>query len=447
MAGLVLSAAMEKSVSEIMTAAVSNFLQIECVLSSPTNPKLVINVRYINHLDIVQDFISNYTDNIELDIELTPAEYFDAIDNYQDLKCTLHFYNINKVTSIRIGRVLSFDSRFIFKNKQDLMKQYSRASLIRKEGEPLLEKHISTRIPITAQLMDPVIYNVRRTQMNFIARDVTMSDTLHLLTELVGLKKIYLVPPDNKTKYTNMILPPMLSVAEAFGYLQKDLGKGVYYKGFNYYFTNGIMYIYPLYEINPPSPNTVHIYRIGKDLWMGADSYHIYKGKDLHFVSNMEAIDKDSIELNLENYGSAFLIQNGKQVPDNWTYVDTKSKLQIAKNGIKTVQLNTKAGSVTDSYIPKFKFSSDNDYVHTSELASNNVVLMQAGWANAVPFALNPGWKIVWHYDDKDTYMTKTGTCLSVVYTIRQANRMTERNYICSANIRLQLAPEPDIIK
>ena len=452
MPGLLLSAALEKAVSEIMSTATSNFMQVECILSSPTDAKVAIALPYIKSLDIVQDFSTAYADMIELDIELAPDDYLLAIDNYQDLKCTIHLYAVNKITNKRLNRILTFDSRFVFKNRADLLKNYSRASLVPAKGAPILEKHRSLRIPITAQLMDPVVYDARRTQVNFVARNVTMEDTIHLLTDMIGIKKLYLVPPDNTTIFGNMIIPPMLSIAEAYGYLQGDNGKGVYYKGFNYYVTNGVLYVYPMYEVNPTSPKTVNIYRIGKNAWLGADSYHIYKNGDLHFVSNTEAANKDSIELNLENYGSMFLIQNGKQIPDNWTYINKKSQLQIADAGVRTVTTNSKAGVITDSYIPKFKFSSDNAYTHTSELASNNVVIMQAGWKNAVPFSFIPGWKCIVHYDGSDDkgngiYTTRTGTCIGVVYSITPVSRLTERNYACSANFRLQLSPDEDIVK
>lgn len=431
-----LSTTLNASVEEIITSSSSNLMKIDCTLSSPNNSEFSITINKIYNLNIVQDFVDSYMDFIEIDFELTPTQYIEAIDNYQDLRCNLTISSTDKETLDKDTILDSYEYKIIFNEKMDIFKDYNSSDLIPTDTVAQQESHLSQRIPVTAQLVDPETYELRKRQFNFILRSCTVEDVLHFIANLLGISKVHIVTPDNTTLYNNFIIPPMLNFSNIFTYIHEKYG--IYDEGLTYYYSDSVLYVYPIYKTEElVSDITAHVYQVGKNNLVGQDGYHYYLEDDIHLISNTGSINQAMIEQGMENTGTAFMIQDGSNIIDKWRCVE-EDGFTIPITGVEVVGLDTDEGMSTDTHHPQFKFSSANKHIHLSELSKITKTPINIGWQQAIPFTFKPGWKVKYHYDGADgEYNVDEATCVSVNYHIKPNERLTEQVYTCYADINL----------
>lgn len=446
-----LSVAMLKNVNTIMSTATSNFMTLQVALYSTTDAKFqkelgnsggaANDISRIKSLSIVQNFRENYRDVIELEFEVVPQEFFDIIDHSQNLMCNIVVRNIDiPMGNEEAKPLLQLKYRVIIKNKTDLLKQYARGDLVPTASTGDLPQHHNIFLTMTVELIDQIAYTARKQQFNFINRGVSINDTLHLLAKSLGAKQVYIVPPDNIKLYNNLIVPPMSNLSEVFTFLQYSRGKGVYEKGLSYYYTNDVIYIYPCYETNPQSPKTTHIYNVGEDKFLGSNAFHNIQADETHLITTSSPKNIELVDLGLENTGSAYLVQYGEKIVDRWMKLDSKGVCTVPKANFTLLSLNTKAGVTTDVYSPKFKYSADNIYAHTSDLSQyNRTKITNLIWRHAMPFTFRPGYRVMYHYDGDGVYQTRTGMCEAIVYMITKAERLGKQVYGCVASMQLSI--------
>lgn len=431
----ILSDGLKSSTENILTNSTSQIMLITCTLSSPDNPDFNITINQIKSLDTIQSYSDTYMDYIEIEFDLTPTDYQQVMQNYQNLNCSITISSTNLNTTDEQNILHTFEYKFIMQNKEDIFKNVPSSNLIASSTTGTLEHHNSTYIPVTAQLVDPIIYKIRQQQINFILNQASVKDTLHFLAYLFGIKDVHIIAPDNTTKYNTIIVPPMMNFSNVFNYIHRKYG--VYNQGFNYYYSNGILYIYPAFKVSGiESPSTIHIYQVGNNHLSGADSYHYFDNLDLHLISNTSANNKQLLDQQLENIGSSFIVQNGNNVIDNWRIVNADGSFTIPDTGIQAFQIDTDKGIETDTHHPLFKFSNNNTFMHMSELSQVNLTPITLGWEHAVLFSFKPGWKVCYHYDDQDNiYKIDDGICTSVTYSIKPIQQLDKQMYTCKAQI------------
>ena len=70
-------------------------------------------------------------------------------------------------------------------------------------------------------LIDPAACDTRHIKINAILHDVTIEDVLHWAAYQFGFTRVNMVKPTNTIKYSNLVIPPMQSIATLFPYLQQ----------------------------------------------------------------------------------------------------------------------------------------------------------------------------------------------------------------------------------
>lgn len=446
-----LSAAMLDSITKIFNAENSNLMTIQADIYSHQDTTFQMRLgnplgasaelTRIRELHFVQEFIENYRDRIELTFDITPAEYLELYNRSQNLMCSLVIRNIDRITNEESDDVvLSLVTRVILKDKQDLLKRYSLGDLVPTENTGELMQHHQHIFQTSVELIDPEVYLARKIQLTGLFRNNTPNDIMHLIAQQLKVAKVYIVPPDNTMSYNNYLLPPMLNLEDVFTYMQNGRGKGVYYKGLNYYLSNGVLYIYPAYETDLKSPKTIHIYNIGPGKLDGGDSYHKIIDGEIHLISNTLTTNVDLIEEGMENIGSSYLVQDGGNIVDNWTVYEN-GKFKLNSRHISELMLQTTKGMTADAYSPKFKFSYGNVFNVASQLSFfNRSIVSNLVWKHAIPFAFKPGWRVMYHYDGDGVYQTRSGTCESVKYSLLRASRLTKQTFGCLASIQLSIS-------
>jgi hypothetical protein len=280
--------------------------------------------------------------------------------------------------------------------------------------------------------------------MHSILRYVDMDTTIRYVTDMMGVTKTAIFPADNKKNYENMIIPPMLDITDMFDFLQNGSGKGVYNKGLGYYFTRGVMYIYPLYETEVSSPKVVNIYHTTRNLHQGMYTYHRIDGDNIHILNNQEVEYKDYTEEGLENAASDIIMAKGEQMIDKWRSVVEGRKFNIPETNTELVSATTKKGVVDDVFTPKYALSKENPYQIREEILREQIAKVTTSWPNALPFTFKPGWKVCYHTDAAAGYRKQNGIPANVIYTIDKIGRPdSSENYLyaCSCTFTLHVTP------
>ena len=445
-----MSPSMRASVEKIMAVAQPGMLKIKCVFSSMKNGLFRYEVEQIFDMAIVQNFVTEYADYLTVEFTCSPTEYQKLYNNTQDLWCDIEFRNVGITSFLSIKPILKLRLRAIIKGKKDITKHYPREDLGITDDNNILsgiksmserfgiqtEAQISNRIAVEVDLYDDDLYKIRKKKCNFILRDSTVQEALLTCAQSLGVKKVWMPKPDNITKYKNIIIPPMMGIEDVFRYLQMSDAYGVYDYDLGCYYTQGTLYIYPLYKTNADSLSMVHIYSIGEGLFQGSDGYHITQLKDTQIVCNTQTDDKDLVETGLENIGSHYLIQSTKKILDKWRKTG-EDKFTISSDTLQSMAFNVKDGMSKDVYSPVY-VKTDNPYRLRSEIHSTYLTLVAAGWQHAMPFTFLPGHRVLYHHDGPSGEFKKAeGVCNSVVYRIRPADGLEERIYTCSATIQL----------
>ena len=445
-----LSKQFKQEIDDILGSAEPGTLVIHCSFKSRSNPTFFLEVRIIEEMHIRQDFVSEYCDITTLALRLKPEEYMELYDNSQGLFCNVQLYKSSAESQQKgdpIGTISDIGTHkksspinlgpkmVIIKDRHDLRRKYSPGLLVPTENQSESEHHQANSIYTELELIDQEAYYARKVKFNSILRDVTIEDTLLLVAKMLGFDKAYIYPPDNKKKYTNLVIPPMLGVNSIFKYLQEARPFGIYNEGLAYYITNGSIFIYPAYKTDIKSPYTMNIYNLGENQYIGLEGYHITKGLDYFIVSNTGSDVKSLLYEHLENHGSSYLLHDNDYILDRFI-VAKEREFDISKNSIVNVSLATVEGMVKDAYTPTF-VAKGNVFSSRSMLAVANTSLVAIGWTHAVPYSCRPGTKFNFICDTEKGPKVYTGQCAKIIYSIYPVNAVGKKLYTCSSNMKL----------
>ncbi len=413
----------------------------------------------ITSLIIKQNFIDSYLDNIELSCRISISEYIDLYENYRDLKCTLLLRRVDEKSNTLYtdDPVMTKTFMCIIKNKEDLFMHLPKPHLVSSTSNHHMGATTNLNLPILKfNLMEEDAYNLKRKAANFILRDATVADGILECAKLCGVNKVYLVSPDNTTRYTNFVIPPLHKFSSVFNFIQQHYG--VYNKGLTYYYTEGVLYVYPPYETKPTTPISAHLYYVGPNNYLGLQRYHASSEKVIHIVANITARSQDLVESGAEQLGNALLIQHADRMYDDFFSIDNKEQIRVNPNNT-TLSINAKdtIGIQSNMYNPEFHFDNNNPFAIKSLVNFYRRTMLVTGWMCAVPYTFKPGWTVHYHYDNEDKtiredgaavadnliYSTRSGIVEVVNYVFGSVGRRGNRFvYGCNADLQLSIEIE-----
>ena len=374
---------------------------------------------------IEQDFIGTVADQISVVVHLSPAETLLLLDNYRNLKAHLYVRRMNRDDEYidKENPVIDQDFMVIFKDKE-LRKRISKKALIpNDETEYNDEHHNQSFDDIEIQLITEKEYELKNKRFHFILTKATVKDAIcHAIKEL-GIEKISMPDPDNKTEYTNLIIPPQQSFKSFIDFLQDRYG--VYEEGCNFYYNDEIMFIYPVFKRTVTDcPETSHFYCTGDGSYPGMKFYHAKDQNNMyHIVINRTPVIKELIDSGAENYGNAYKIQHADKMIDLHSVIgegDGPAKARMGLGEINVEKTNTtffswdvdkeddetpvNYGIINNPRITEF-ISTGNMLKYKSRLKSYRGTLCGFQWNTAEPYFLRPGYAVKWHIDgERDNY-------------------------------------------
>lgn len=413
---------MHRVACNILKYALPCKTKITCKLYSSENEDIVVNVTQVNSFSVNQTFEINFMDATTISVALTIKEALLILRNYKDIHCTLTLTRVHKSYFYPITELQPFEYDFlvIIDNAEDLLKELSKAELTAKKTSDEqskaddIDRILGRKIEIVMQLVTQEEHDLRLSQMNAILNNTTIENVIYFVANTLNIKNVNLYPPDNKKVYNTVTLPPMQNIATVFDFIQERYG--IYAKGLEYYFTQGTLYIYPGLETNPEAETKkiLHIYNVPKNNYEGSDGYYAYDADDnIHLLCNQEIRIVNNAQKSSENTGSNFVALRNDTTID-LTRTTKGNNGEFSDQNLLLVGTENNKTAISNSVNNKYVGGTNNVLALTSELARNNVVVLESGWAMAIPYILTPGMKVIYHYDDMNEYKTVNGILCGV---------------------------------
>lgn len=409
-------------------------------------------------VDIVQDLLEHYTDFIRMTVEVTPDQFNDLIMNYQNLMAHLLIRYKSQFALDKGDPLLDINRKVIIRNFRKLHQSYTGTEL-----ETALQNG-NDLIPLELELLDERLYNMRKLETQFMATDVTMRDVILTVCKAFGIPKVHLVPPDNTRQYKNFVMPKMESMATVFRFLQYTEGLGVYRKGCNYYYSQGVLYIYPEHNTAPEHGYTTHIYNVGTQEFHDLENYHRIDEKtgDIHILSHDQVDIENIVQAGIENRQTGRVLYRTENVVDNWHSIDSSGAPVVHDDNADAINASPDIGMTDRKTVSsgKVRPTLNNPFAEASEVVASYKNRMALTWNHAVPLAIRPSFPMKFHYDepkdkskasgenkkesvDKDKPIQEMeGVLEKAVYSIRRRGEQDELIFGCTGELQLAVTPE-----
>lgn len=423
---------MSQTLNEKVTAVIEkpdkNIIMMNMSLFS-ADSETEIDVGSPDRLDIIRNYEDAFIDYMEVEFTITPAKYVSIMENFKDLICVIKVYKSDTTLTKTDTPSKIIKSKIVFRDKLDLFKSVSKDKLFPNEGETEQERHVSARIPLKAQLIDPLEYEFRKMRCNGLHSEISIKDALKLYTNQFGISKIKIVDPDNTKVYDNFLIEPIKSIANLFEYIQERYG--VYEKGLCYYVHNKTMYIYPSYEVelkNKWDTPTVHLYSVDPSTYVGVPCYHKFIDEELHIVSNSPVIDSDLRASLIEDIANTILVDFKDELLTNTDELKAdKVSVELADR-VRLLELSDIETMSSDTLTVRYGVSHGNTYPIMTELNRVKNIMTGVNWSMSNPFeaSIEPGSQWYYHHDGEDGYKVLPATCRQLVYSITPNNQQGE---------------------
>jgi hypothetical protein len=440
-----LSANMEKEVSTIMLDSRAYQVCISCLFYNNQGSQVLNNVVFPRSLTIIQDTLENYTDWTKLVIDV-PIDLYERIQRVsQDLKCTIILNLVGN--DLEVGDEIYRQEYFILvKDRTPLTTAFTTEEVLQ------TKKTADGLASMEMELIPVELYQMRKQEFYFTAQDATVSDVIRYAVSQMGISTLFFIPPDNEYEYKNFVIPPSQKLSSFIDYVQNAPGYGIYKRGISYYLTQGVLYIFPMFDTDPQYGATTHLYNAGNRDLVGLPRYHRFDvANNLHIVIPGSVNHEASAQRDIENVFSGRILHKTENQDGDWVTIDSSGNVTVNKNyGIVRKDLDMGIVNKEDLASAKICASNNNPYQQASEVASVYKNRMACSWANAVPLAIKPGHPVKFHYDVPDdtgssntSVINKviTGVMEKTVYQFQLVENLTKRVFCCDC--QLQLAVEP----
>lgn len=421
-----------KAIQRVMETPRPTQVAISMKVISPSLPDFLYKPMFMESYSIIQDFGKNYSDDITVDVKISPRDYLSMHENMDDLLASVTFTYLGNNTNQKImdPRPITRRYRVMIINPKDI-RRFVQGAKHRVEAE----------LDVTLRLIDPVLYAARQRQFHGTFKNTTIDGILRYAAKSFGIKKLYIAPPDNVHVYDHIIIPPAKGFDELFTYLQDVYG--VYFKGIHAYFTDGVLYIYPPYEHVPVFPETAHFYLGELGEHAGSFSYHQEDGDLTEIVLDGHPQIHDLTQMGSENKGTGYMMMRSNQVMDGFMTTDETGS-SFSNSGSMSLSSKDAKPLAPGNQNVRYGATTDNAFLLLSDLAQYASEVVVATWPKAVPFLLKPGHKAKYTSDDEGTIKTAPGILDAAGYSYSRIGPIADGDsaYSCSAKVRLRVKPD-----
>ena len=466
MLGTDMTDAMAKAVEKIRKKTIkkSCIYNITLTFSSDIFPKLKVHLfRSIDRFTIEQDFVNNITDKITCDLTLDREPYITLYYFRKNLKCKCTIGQVDPTLTHKdaierwqqASDEYTFDFKCAIVEYEDIFKKVSvdriypqwwdgKKTPCRADGDRDEHDRDRATYKMKVEFIFPDIFSARKQMINLLMKNTKMDSMLEAVVSHFHIAKEQIAVPDNKWKYTNLLVPYM-HFEEVMSYLQNAPGLGVYNNGFCSYITRywkclkkNCWYVYPRYG-SPRKENPIHVYSVGANIQKGAQCWH-YKcsSSGVNILVNDEVEIINWSDLGTENAPTGIdTLQSQLTLDGHRTLIaDNKWKIERHRNLLQVLSTDP----VDKKQVVKFeqRRGKDNDYKIKSELRSYQGSSLMFQWNYAEPWIFTPHTKVFFYYDHPQCLKKIVGQAEKVTYEfIRDKTRAIMPMMVCTAAVTL----------
>lgn len=429
----------------------SEVINVFATFTSPSNPMFNVTMsKHIKKITIEQKFLTNYTDKIIMTCEVKKNDYIVLYNSRKDLQCLLTFTAFDPSASIFFPEKPYFKRKYraLMLTTGDIFKEIPLHEI---EPDDHMEMdHERKYFNVEFELITDAVYQMRKKKLNYMATTAIMNDILHYTANAFGFLQAVIVPPDNMQVYTNFYVPPSLGINEIMHYYQRAPGYGVYNRGFCYYITDDVFFVFPRFGVPLPL-NLIDIYSIGEKNYEGLNKFSHQEEYSLwqkwfnnlgpgsgkyEILCNTAITEKNWSDEGSENDPTAYVVQKDNTLIDGMKINRKDEEYHVISNTINYVIKPADPVSLTSINMASRR-SHANEYVIQSELYRYQGTSIAFTWLNARPFTFLPATSVKFHYDDKFGYKCINCTCEAVTYTIEQLESPLLPAFGCQARVML----------
>lgn len=427
--------AMESSIERVINNLPENaFYDIRIEFRSTSNSDYSYTPLYLNQFNVIMDGFSKVRDWITLEISIRPQDYMEMYDNSRGLYCNLQILPTHKDKSEPVTPVYSETLIVTIKDKANPRDIFPQNVLSVPAGESPSEHNESFEVKLTLELIEAFVYEMRKCKFTFAVKDVTISDILYGIAQILKFSGTKIVEPDNDKVYPYIIIPPMKEYADVMDFLQSARYLGIYDAGMSFYCSRGKLAVWPTYKGTIPSKKKHLIYRVGTDQFAGMDAYHAYLEDTLHLIASGLFYTKDNADELQETIGSSSIVQHGENIRDLVSITGTG--ISVAEN--ISVYASNKEGMTENSFNGTFHYSHSNDRAFKSKVGLAATKLVEFEWKHAVPFSFSPSDSCVLYAEDEEGVLSSTdAVCNRALYELRPIDALDRKIYTCKAKVSL----------
>ena len=434
-----LGTAFQKEVNRVagnISNELSNIYNIELYLARENESTEISPLsREIQKITIAQDFTNNYTDKIIVDLQLNLATYQWLILNRSDLYARVMFTKVDPNVPLPKYREPEYSEYFkaILLTQADPSKLIP-ASVTKEHGSPHTPYEYSS-FNAKLELMDVRTYQARKKRFNVCLRGdgehgVTMDSIIKYSIARFGFTKASVVPPDNKTKYVNFVIPPVFGIDDLMEWLQKSPGHGVYNNGFCSYITNGVWFVWPRYG-GYISKRAVQIYKLSPNMWNGLKKYdwqEVLSDGDVttHILVPGNVDETNYGQTGYENRPNMISMQITDQIVDNCRTLleDGKFRMEPQLRNVVVIPHKNDTADTLNNINYDFRYSHGNTFSKESEVVAFDQTTLRFSWNACRLFTFTPGTVVKYLYEHMSgttlSMKVMTGSCESVTYVFEK---------------------------
>lgn len=264
------------------------------------------------------------------------------------------------------------------------------------------------------------------------------------------LDGLSLVPPDNKEKQPQVIIPHGLRLTSLPTYLHEKLS-GVYNRGIGTYFqlwdSRRTWFVYPLYDTErfDKGDKRAVFYSVPQEKLPGMDRTYVLNGDALKIIATAQKMYRDSAETKQMNKGSGF------RVADARSFMKKPIKMTadgpVGDRGRLNHEAVHKDRDDGLNFAPYLNTgATSNPFALRSQIVSNVMAQIDLVWENSDISLIYPGMPCKYVYMSQGKPISLKGTIL-FVHEHTYKNDRAHKDAIFRSNARISIVCEPQTIK
>ena len=397
----------------------------------------------IDKLEIHQDFLNNFMDEILCCVKFTPKDLYFMVSNLESLKCRVTF----KFADLKTG-VIDYNIPYIIKtynlhfpNIEDVHKVVPDSTFI--QDNVYLEEQHGSSIPVVVQLIPSKEYVLRKKRLNIMFQRSSIKDIILYICKSYGLENVYYEKEFiNNLIYQNMYIPVEYGKIDTiFDYIHKRYG--IYPHGMTFYYYNDIFYLYQpfLVDFTPEEVKlpVIKIIKLPPKSYLGVLSTYSYIDNNLHIMCN-ENVKTHSLNIStIENDGNLDIYFKSDMIFRN--RVVNGDEISILNN-IDNVGIGDDIQRIdTQSLNIRYSQPSINKLLKLSEISEKTTEIVVFNWKYSKPFSILPGSFTQFIYEKNNQPVYQPGRIEGIKYIlIRHPQQLSNTNiFTCDSAVQLRL--------